>query len=100
MPEEPHLTITDLLTHPTTFKILLAMLDSEQVYQFQLTRMTGAHRDTLVQAIKILLKANLIKKVEPKAHVKNAGEFYALTPQGTHFANHLKDLAKSLQNAK
>jgi predicted transcriptional regulator len=97
---EPPLTIADLLTHPTTFKILLAMLDFEQVYQFQLTRITGAHRDTLVHAIKLLTKANLIKTVEPKVHVKNAGEFYALTSQGTHFANHLKDLAKSLQNSK
>ena len=100
MHNESPLTIADLLIHTTTFKILLAMLESEQVYQFQLTRMTGAHRDTLVHAIKLLLKANLIKVVEPKVHVKNAGEFYALTPHGIHFANHLKDLAKSLQNAK
>jgi DNA-binding HxlR family transcriptional regulator len=100
MPEEPPLTISAMLGHPTTFKILLAMLESEQVYQFQLTKMTGAHRATLVIAIKMLTKANLIKVVEPKVRVKNAGEFYALTPHGVHFANHLKDLAKSLQNSK
>ena len=94
------MTISDLLTRPTTFKILLAMLDSEQVYQFQLTRITGAHRDTLVQAIKMLLKANLIKVVEPKVHVKNAGEFYALTPHGVHVAGHLRELAKSLETPK
>jgi hypothetical protein len=62
--------------------------------------LTGAHRATLVHALKLLTKANLIKIVEPKVHVKNAGEFYALTSQGVHFANHLKDLAKSLQNSK
>ena len=100
MHEENPLTIADLLSHPTTFKILLAMMDFEQVYQFQLTMLTGAHRATLVHAIRLLTKANLIKVVEPKVRVKNAGEFYALTPHGAHFANHLKVLAKSLENAK
>jgi hypothetical protein len=100
MPEETPLSIEDLLDHPTTFKILLAMMGFEQVYQFQLTMLTGAHRATLVIAIKLLLKMNLIRVVEPKVHVKNAGEFYALTPRGIHFAGHLKELSKSLQNSK
>ena len=90
MHEEALLTIDRLLTCPTTLKILLAMLEHEQVYQFQLTLITGSHRATVVTAIKMLTEGKLIRVVEPKVHVKNTGEFYGLTAQG-------KDVAQLLQ---
>jgi hypothetical protein len=100
MPEPPPVTIDQLLSCPTALKILLAMLEHEPVYQFQLTLVTGAHRATIVTAVKLLTDGKIIKIVEPSIHVKNVGEFYALTPHGVHVATHLREFAKSLQNSK
>jgi hypothetical protein len=100
MPEEPPLTMNKLLEFPTAFRVLLAMLEHGQVYQFQLTLITGAHRATVVTAITLLTQGKLIKTVEPIVYVKNVGEFYALTPHGVHVATRLKELAKSLETVK
>ena len=100
MHEESFLAIAQLLTCPTSFKILLAMAEHGQVYQFQLTMLTGAHRATIMTAIKLLTERKLIKVAESQVRIKNAGEFYALTSHGVRVTNHLKVLARSLENIK
>jgi hypothetical protein len=86
-----------LLVCPTTIKILLALTTSGQAYQFQLIRITGAHRNTVFDALRILQDLKLVKVVPPDRHVKNAGEFYGLTPHGKEVAEHLKSIVVLLE---
>jgi hypothetical protein len=100
MQSENLLTIDKLIAHPATMRILLALLEVEQAYQFQLTRMTGVHARSQQTAIKLLIDSKMVKIVQGKTRIRNVGEFYALTPQGMRVAIQLTELAKTLQNSK
>ena len=94
------ITIDDLLKHPATLKILIALADVGQAYQFQLTRITGHHSRMLGEAIDLLMRGRMIKVVPGKVRIRNTGDFYALTPHGVVVAKCLQDLGKTLQNSK
>lgn len=94
------ITIDDLLKHPATLKILIALADVGQAYQFQLTRITGHHSRMLGEAIDLLMMGRIIKVVPGKVRIRNTGDFYALTPHGVVVAKCLQDLGKTLQNSK
>ena len=100
MHDENALTIDRLIAHPATMRILLALLEVEQAYQFQLTRMTGVHARSQQTAIKLLMDARMVKVVQGKVRIRNVGEFYALTSLGMRVAIQLTELAKTLQNSK
>lgn len=92
--------LEELLNHPSTMKILIALLDMDQAYVFQLTRVTGHHSVTLGGAIDILLRGKMIKVVPGKTRIKNTGDFYALTPHGIVVAKGLQDIARTLESMK
>ena len=98
--EENRVTIDDLLKHPATLKILLALADVGQAYQFQLTRITGHHSRMLAGALELLIRGRMVKIVIGKVRIRNTGDFYALTPHGIVVAKCLQDLGKTLQNLK
>jgi hypothetical protein len=86
-----------LVDHPTTIKILLALLELGQAYQFQLILATKAHRNTVFDALGVLVNLKLVKVVPPDRRVKNAGEFYGLTACGKEVAEHLRSVAALLE---
>ena len=94
------LTIDDLLKQPVTLKILLALAEVGQAYQFQLTRITGHHSRMLSNALDVLMMGKLVKIVPGKVRIRNTGDFYALTPHGVVVAKSLQDLGNTLGNAK
>ena len=96
-----HMVILEqMLSCPTTMKILLALLDEKQAYQSQLARLTGGVPPTILTALAILMDAKLITTTRPERPKKNTKDFYELTARGHHVANHLKELARSLENGK
>lgn len=100
MQSEKSVTVETLIAHPATLRILLALLEVDQAYQFQLTRITGVHARGQQAAIKILIDGKMVRLVQGKTRFRNVGEFYALTPHGIHVAIRLRDFAKALQNSK
>ena len=98
--EEGKVLLEELLNHPSTMKVLLALLEKDQAYVFQLTRITGHHSVTLGGSIAILLRGKMVKVVPGKTRIKNTGDFYALTPHGMVVAKCLQDLGKTLENSK
>ena len=98
--DENRVKIDDLLNHPATLKVLLALANVGQAYQFQLTRITGHHSRMLGEALEILMRARMIKVVPGKVRIRNTGDFYALTPHGVVVAKCLQDLGKTLESAK
>lgn len=100
MQSEKSITVETLIAHPATLRILLALLEVDQAYQFQLTRMTGVHARGQQAAIKILMEGKMVRVVQGRVRFRNVGEFYALTSHGTHVAIHLRDFAKALLNSK
>ena len=94
------ITIQDLLNRPAALKVLLALADVGQAYQFQLTRITGHHSRMLNNALDVLMMGKLIKIVPGKVRIRNTGDFYALTSHGMVVAKCLQDLGKTLENAK
>lgn len=92
--------IDELLNCPATMKILLILLDVDEAYQFQLTRMTGHHSRMLTTALTILIAKKLVRVVPPKYQYKNIGDFYALTPHGRMVANSLRALSKDIESVK
>ena len=98
--QEEKVVLEELLNHPSTMKVLLALLEMDQAYVFQLTRVTGHHSVTLNGAIEILLRGKILKVVPGKTRIKNTGDFYALTPHGVVVAKCLQDLGKTLEDSK
>lgn len=103
MQEQNGPTILELIDCPSALKTLLALVDVNQAYSFQLTRVTGHHSRTLATAFQILLRGKMIRIVAPKTKIKNTGDYYALTTHGRIVAKCLLDLQevlKSMPNAK
>ena len=98
--DENRVKIDDLLNHPATLKVLLALANVGQAYQFQLTRITGHHSRMLGEALEILMRGRMIKVVPGKVRIRNTGDFYALTPHGVVMAKSLQELARALEAAK
>lgn len=62
--DESRIKIDDLLKHSATLKVILALADVGQAYQFQLTRITGHHSRMLGEALDILMMGRIIKVVQ------------------------------------
>jgi hypothetical protein len=98
MLDQKPVTMIDLIDCPGAFKVLLALMEVDQTYQFQLTRMTGHHSRTLNTATQLLLKAKLIRIVPGRIRIRNVGDFYALTTHGRIVAKCLLELQESLKS--
>jgi len=96
---ENAVTLDDLIDCPGALKVLLALDSLDQTYQFQLTRATGHHSRTLNTALKLLVKAKLVRIVPGRTQIRNVGDFYALTTHGRIVAQCLLDLQESLKSA-
>jgi DNA-binding HxlR family transcriptional regulator len=96
---ENAITLNDLIDCPGALKVLMALTEVDQTYQFQLTRMIGHHSRTLNTALNLLMKAKLVRIVPGKVRIRNVGDFYALTTHGRIVAKCLLDLQESLKSA-
>jgi predicted transcriptional regulator len=90
----------DLLNCPVTMKILLMLLQVDEAYSFQITRMTGHHSRMINTAIGILIEKKMVRIVQPKVQYKNIGDYYALTPHGRVIANSLREVSEAVESVK
>lgn len=92
-------TIWDLLDNPVAMKILLALLNVNYAYQFELTKLTGHHSLMLKKGIELLTVGKMIRVIEPKSRHGNTGDFWALTPHGRTIAEALLGINALLKSA-
>jgi DNA-binding HxlR family transcriptional regulator len=96
MDEGTRLKIDLFCDRPTTARILLALLEKEEAYQFQLVRIVGTQPRSISEALEVLIEKKLVKPVQPKHKIGCTGDYYSLTPHGQVVANMLRELGEIL----